>query len=364
MSDKPRIDQLMAGFAEGDAISHEAVEIRNLCRKWGHASDIFVAAGRVSPSVRGEVRDLSAYAPAAGDIAMHHYGIRSPASDLFQKTGGIRKILIYHNITPPEYFQGFDDVLVRDLREARGNLPAIAGQSDAVWAVSRFDAEDLMASGVRNAQVFPLLFSGKPLDIAPDALVRRRFTAPLKTILFVGRIAPNKRVENLIHAFAWYHGTIDPYSRLVIVGSPRSCPRYYTMLRMLVGDLDLANVCFEGFASPAGLVAYYDLADVFVSASEHEGYCLPLVEAMYKNIPVVSRAGGGTPEAMGGAGVLYQDLESRELAELIHLVLSDAELNREVLVSQRKRIRDVLARPVEDELKSLLSDFLGRTSAA
>lgn len=204
----------------------------------------------------------------------------------------------------------------------------MAAGCEAVWAVSKFNASELAAAGVSGVKVFPLPFEKEALDLPPDTFVSAMFTNRLTTILFVGRVVPNKRIEDLILAYAWYYRAINRFSRLVIVGSPRSCPKYYAMLRMLVGDLDLQNVCFQGFASPQGLVSYYNGASVYVSTSMHEGYCLPLLEAMYKGVPVVSRAVGGTPESMGGGGVLYDDLQPAELAELIHRVVSDPVLPR------------------------------------
>jgi L-malate glycosyltransferase len=202
------------------------------------------------------------------------------------------------------------------------------------------------------------VFTSKLLDLPPDPKVTARLAAPLTTLLFVGRLAPNKRVEDLLMAYAIYHYRLNPFSRLLVVGSPRSCPRYFTMLKMLVGDLDVPNVCFEGFASPAGLVSYYQLADLFVSCSAHEGYGAPLVEAMRYEVPVIVRDAGGTPEALDGAGVMYADATPEELAELIHRVTSDQALRADILTAQQHRLHDVLTRPVEQELRALLSAFL------
>jgi L-malate glycosyltransferase len=173
-------------------------------------------------------------------------------------------------------------------------------------------------------------------------------------ILFVGRMAPNKRVEHLLEAFAWYQRGFNPNSRLILVGSDRSCPRYYALLRMLALAWDLPNVCFERFASGAGLSAYYRCADLFVCASDHEGYCLPLVEAMHKGLPVMAKDTGGVPEALGGAGILYRDMNASELATLIHHVSADPALRGAVLDSQRRRMETLRARCVEAELKPLL----------
>lgn len=354
-----KIHQLLSGFADGDATSQEAILLRDLVRKWGHASDIFADPSCISPTLSRDCRPLSDYHAAPDDICLHHYGIASPAVDCFLASPA-RKILIYHNITPADHFIGFDDELVLRLRQARDALPNLARQVDAVWAVSRFNATELTALGIQNVKVFPLLFSPALLNLPPDPRILHKFSGPLQNILFVGRNAPNKRIENLIEAFAWYNKSINPYSRLIIVGSGRSTPRYYLMLRMLVGDLDLPNVCFEGFASAEGLVAYYKVAHAYVCPSEHEGYCMPLIEAMYMGVPVIARATGGMPEAINGAGVLYDQLEALPLAELIHRVLTDAQLRKEILASQEKRMRQILERKPEAELEILLAEFLTR----
>ena len=260
------IHQILAGYAEGDAISNEAIQLRQIFRRWGHNSEIYADSSRVSSGMQADCRSLTDYAAGAGDICLHHYGIASPAVEVFLASAA-KKIMVYHNITPAEYFAGFDDAVVAQLHTARFALRKVARHSDAVWTVSRFNAAELKAEGIDDVKVFPLLFSPERLDVPPEPLIINKFTGHLKNILFVGRIAPNKRIEDLIMAFAWYHIAVNPFSRLIIVGSKQSAVRYYTMLRMLVGDLDLSNVCFEGFTSPAGLLAYYRVADLYVSTS-------------------------------------------------------------------------------------------------
>jgi len=351
------IHQILVGYAEGDAISNEAIQLREIFRRGGHCSEIYADPSRVSPSLKTDCRSLADYAARSDDLCLYHYGIASPATEVFLATPA-KKIMVYHNITPAEYFAGFDDAVAAQLRAARGALRETARRSDAVWTVSRFNAAELKAEGIDGVKVFPLLFSPKPPDMPPDPLILEKFAGPLKNILAVGRIVPNKRIEDLILAFAWFHRAINPFSRLIIVGSPRSAPRYLTMLRMLVGDLDLPNVCFEGFASPAGLLAYYRVADLFVSTSAHEGYCLPLVEAMDQGIPVIARAAGGMPEAMDGAGVLYADLAPAELGALFDRVLTDAALRKELLTSQHCRVQRAKDRNLEAEVKALMAGML------
>ncbi len=347
------IHQILAGYADGDAISSEAVQLRRAFRAWGCASEIHVDPACVSPGLRGDCLPLTAFAAGPGDVCLYHYGIASPATDVFLRSSA-RRILVYHNITPAAFFNGFDDDLARRLSLARATLGEVARHADAVWADSKFNADELAQAGVNPVQVFHLPFVSDSPERQPDAAILKCFAGPLKNILFVGRIVPNKRIEDLIHAFAWYHRAVNPFSRLLIVGSPRSAPRYFTMLRVLAGDLDLPNVCFEGFASPEGLPAYYQVADLYVSTSAHEGYCLPLVEAMSHGVPVIARNIGGVPEAMDGAGVLYEDLTAAELGALFDRVLSDDACRAEILASQQARMERARARDLSAELRRLL----------
>jgi glycosyltransferase involved in cell wall biosynthesis len=161
-------------------------------------------------------------------------------------------------------------------------------------------------------------------------------------------------VEDLILAFAWYNRAVNPFSRLLLLGSERSCPRYYSMLRMLASRLGLTNVCFEGFVSPAARSACYGSASLFVTASRHEGFCLPTVEAMVRGVPVLARNAGGIPEAMGGAGVLFDDATPRELAALADRLVSDGVLRAAVKDAGASRVNAIRARDIAGELAALL----------
>ena len=350
------IHQITAGFASGDAISLEAVALRDVCRALGAASEIFVPMENVAEDGKPLVRPLEDYRPAAGELLIYHYSIQSRATDAFRRTPS-RKAVIYHNITPAEFFRGFDERVVRQLEEGRRELGAVAALADAVWADSAFNAAEVAALGAKNAKVLPLVFSASAFDVPADPVVAQGLSGPSKKILFVGRMAPNKCVEELIEAFAWYHKRIERRSELILVGSERTCPRYFAMLRMFAAELDLMSVSFVRYASPAGLIAYYQRADLFATTSRHEGYCLPVVEAMSKGVPVLARSVGGVPEAMDGAGATFDEARPEELACLMHRMISQLALRNEILASQQARIRRLLARPVPEEFQALLAEL-------
>jgi len=349
-----RVDQLLAGFADGDAISSEAVLMREVFRAQGFDSDIYVDPARIGRGVVASCRSIGEYDGGPADTVIYHYAIASAATDAFLGAKAA-KIVRYHNITPASFFDGYADQIAAQLRAGRDDLRRVCESAGLILADSAFNASELGALGLRNVRVVPLLFSPDRSGVAPDPRVLAKLGGPLRNILFVGRMAPNKCVEELIRAFAWYNRTIDPYSRLVLVGSERSCPAYFSMLRFQAYVFELPNVCFEGFASAAGLAACYANADVFVCASEHEGYGLPLLEAMHHEIPVVAKDRGAVAETLGGAGVLYDGLTPRELAELLHIVLTDASCRAEILRSQARRMAEVRARDFGAELGEMMN---------
>ena len=348
-----RVDQLLAGYAAGDAISQEARIFRSILRGAGYESDIFVPNNRIAPDMRDDCRRLDEFAATPAECVILHYSTKSAADKVFEAFRG-RRFLRYHNITPAHYYAGYDDSVAAELTQARTKLIDVAKSADCCWSDSEYNAAELGALGVSDSVVLPLMFRMDEFETEADAAAAAEFGGGLVNWLFVGRIAPNKNIEDLITAFGWYR-LFNPRSRLIIVGSAKSCPRYYAMLRLLAARLELNDVCFTGFVTNPARYSIYGCADLFVTASLHEGYCLPLVESMARGVPVIARECGGMPEALGGGGVLYQDADARELAVLAHHVISDADLHSEVLESQQKRVDEIKQRDSAAELLELLN---------
>lgn len=361
-SQNPAVHQLVAGFARGDAISQEALILRDVLRGLGMTAEVFAPADRITADDSGECRSLESLRDFPVDVLIGHYSTSSPFEDVWLNSAA-RKVMLYHNITPADFYAPFDAVLAAQLRMAREHLPSIIRRVDAVWADSEFNAAELRQSGAGAVRVFPLLFDARRLDLSAGATCRG-LKPDMTNILFVGRIAPNKCLEELIAAFACYHRNVDSRSRLAIVGSERAAPAYFMMLRMYAAELGVEEVCFERYVLPDELPSYYAAADLYVCTSRHEGYCLPLIEAMYKGVPVIARNTGGMPEAMGGAGVLFDELSATGLAALFERVLSDEVLRAEILASQRARIDAVVRRPVKDEVRALLEEALAKPHAS
>lgn len=356
MNRKHRIVQLLAGFVDGDAISVEAQSLHHTLQGMGFESHLYADDGRIAPTMADLCQPLSKYRNQRSDLILYHYSIASRATDIFLSSTG-KKILKYHNITPAEFFYGFNDDIAAQLTMARADLHHVGLHADAVWADSKFNASELEKLGVSNVLTVPLFISRNEFETDPDPRMFQIFPKTMKTILFVGRIAPNKCMEDLLLAFAWYKRIFSHPTRLIIVGSQHTCPRYYAMLRILMRELDTQDINFLGFRTSRELCACFKLADVFVCPSRHEGYGVPLLESMFNEVPVIARLTGATPETMEKAGILYEDLAPEELAELIHRVLEDEALRAKILRSQKRRIEKLFQRNTESELRALLAEI-------
>jgi len=349
-----RVDQLLAGFADGDAISQEARIVQQALRELGFESDIFAPVETTTPAIAHLARPISEYLTTKRDSVIFHYSIASEASQCFLKSA-CKRIVRYHNITPEHFLRGFDDAVADQLRDSRDQLFSIASEGDEIWADSGFNADELRELGIEKVKVVPLFFHPTAIDIKPDSHTLQRLGDGLTNILFVGRMAPNKNVEALMLAFGWYQKTLNPRSRLVLVGSEWSCPRYFAMLRALANALELPDISFEGFVNDAALAACYETASLFVCPSLHEGYCLPLIEAMCHNVPVVARRNGGMPEAMGQSGALFQGDVPKDLAVLMDVMIRDSRQRESVLNAQANRLAELHARDIATECRSLVS---------
>ena len=353
------IHQIVAGYAGGDAISNEARAMRALFRRWGYESQIYSERKRILPELRSEARDLAAgrgdFRP--DDVVLLHLSIGSDVNDLFPQLPG-RKAILYHNITPPEFFRGVQEQTASLLDRGRRQARALAGTAAVVMADSRFNAEEIAAMGHANPQVLPLVLDFGLLRAKPDRRVLREYRDGLANILFVGRCAPNKKIEDLLNAFYYFQRYVQPASRLIHVGSFAGMEQYHALLLTRSRELQLKNVEFVGAVRQDELNAYYAVARAFLCLSDHEGFCIPLLEAMTHDVPVVAYAAGAVPETLDGAGVLVREKNYDLIAETLGRVSEDAALRTALLQGQRERLARYERQDLEADLKRLLAPLL------
>lgn len=317
------VHQVLSGAGPHDAVTTQARVFRSLFRSWGWDGDIF--AGHIDPRIASEVRPLRDLGtPAPDALLLVHYSAYAPRLRRVLDLPN-RKLLLSHNVTPARWFWDYEPTVAIHCQLGRAQLPEYAARADVVAGVSTYNAAEL-GSDV----VIPILFDPSTLGPAGPGGAGAGASAP--ELLFVGRLAPHKRQDELIRLIALLRRHRLPDARLRLVGEPLN-PNYLAALTELGEQLAPGAVTIESSLSTQELAARYRSAAAFVCLSEHEGFCIPLLEAFHLGAPVVARPVGGIPEVVGDAGLLVEDRDLAVVAELVASVVEDAEL-REALRAQ------------------------------
>lgn len=353
-----RIDQILPAFTGGDAISNYAVELRKFFRNWGYRSEIFVPASNFGDGDRQLCRPLSEHPRLSSpeDIIIYHFSIGDGTADYFQKADGI-KIIIYHNITPAHYFSIVKPEMAIALNQGRKKLIELATVTDLALGVSEYNRKELEAAGFRRTGVIPLTIDWSGMDGEPDPSLINKYSGRGEIILFVGRVVPNKKIEDLLKTF-FHFKLIKPEAHLILLGKYRDTTDYYEFLQRIIRELDLRDVIFTGHTAHAELLAYYKLASVYLSLSEHEGFCMPLMEAMHFGIPVLAYAAAAVPYTMAGAGVLIKEKNYPAIAEMAAIICDNPEFRMKIIEGQYQRLNEFQAISAADCLRSQLAPWI------
>ena len=338
MSEQFQVDQFVPCLLPRDAVGNHTLGVRAALDRVHIPNRIWAIS--IHPDLDAFGRPYNGFSRRdAGSPRVALYEAASVAGDFADFVVGLPepKALYFHNLTPPEYFDHFDPEIASGLRQARREIERVAAVSRVALAASEFNACELRALGLTDVVVVPP-YPAPDQGVAPDPdlLATLRETKLGIDLLFVGRLAPNKRQEQLIRLVAALRSGIDPDARLILVGGPGPLS-YVRALHRLADSIAPGAVTFTGAVSDAALVAHYAAADVFVSASEHEGFGLPLVEAMHAGVPIVAYDAGAIGETLGGVGVLVRTTEPRTLAEVVAKVAHDATLRAAICARQVAR---------------------------
>jgi glycosyltransferase involved in cell wall biosynthesis len=352
-----RIHQLVAALSYGDAIGNEALAIQGHLRRAGFDSDIF--AERVHPRMAHLARPLWEYAEVSSPdtVCLFHFSIGSAAGRLIFRAPD-RLVIVYHNITPADWFLGFHPHLAGLCHHGRRELAAFACRTELGLADSEFNRRELEAAGYRRTAVLPIVLDLDEYRRPASPVARLLYDDGRVNVLFVGRIIPNKRIEDLLAVFALYQRHVQPRSRLLLVGDHRGHERYYGRLQQRARELRLDEVVFTGHVDDDDLRAYYAASDLFLCLSEHEGYCVPLLEAMAFGLPVIAYDAGAVAETLRGGGILLREKRPEVVAELLALVLGDEGLRAAVCRGQEKALATVRAIDFSALLRERLAPVL------
>ena len=352
-----KIHQWVPAAHRGDAIGDSARTVRDMLRGMGHDSEIFALT--IDDDLRGDVLPFTDGAATRGDVTIFHFALPSPMTDAFARLAGV-KILQYHNITPASFFAAYDAGLFRLAALGRRELATLAGRVDLALGDSEFNREELEALGFARSGVMPIAVNTRRITGAPPRPALERILSDgLVNILFVGRIVPNKKIEDHIRLAEMYKRYVDSYYRFIFVGRYDGLPRYYSQVRALIAEYEMLpdRFWFTGPVPDEDLAAFYRWSDAYVSLSEHEGFCVPLVEAMAADVPIVAYAAGAVPETLGGAGLLFAPKDLEVAAELLGSVVYDRDIRAGVLEGQRRRLQDFTPNRIEERLCQILSSL-------
>jgi len=349
-----KVHQWVPAAHRGDAIGDSARRVRGMLREMGHDSEIFALT--IDDDLRGDVRPFADDAARAGDVTIFHFALPSPMTDAFGSLGGA-KVLQYHNITPASFFAPYDPGLFRLAALGRRELATLASRVDLALGDSDFNRRELEALGFTRTGVLPIAVDTDRLSGAPPRPALERILGDgLINILFVGRIVPNKRIEDHVRLAEMYKRYVDSYYRFIFVGRYDGIPTYYDQVRALIAQYEMLpdRFWFTGPVPDEDLAAFYRWSDAYVSLSEHEGFCVPLVEAMAADVPIVAYAAGAVPETLGGAGVLFSPKDLEVAAELVGSVVYDRDVRDRVLEGQRLRLQDFAPARIRQQLSLVL----------
>ena len=334
------VNQWVPAAHKGDAIGDSARRVRDLLRSMGHESDVYALT--IDDDLRHDVRPFRDAAAARGDLTIFHYALPSPMTAAFAALDS-RRVLQYHNITPAAYFAPYEPALFRLASLGRQELATLAGRVDLALGDSEFNRRELETLGFGRTGVFPIAID--------TARITRQVERPsveavaddrLVNFLFVGRIAPNKKIEDHIKLAETYKRYVDAYYRFIFVGRCDVVPRYYSTIRALMAEYRLLpdRFVFTGPVPDEELAVYYRRAAVYISLSEHEGFCVPLLEAMAAGVPVLAYSAGAVPDTLGDAGVQFAPKDLEYAAELLGALAFDDDLRASVIAGQRRRLAD------------------------
>lgn len=351
-----QIHQFHPTVSFGDGISNQILSLQRLLRKMGYKSEIFC---RQRPlHYEGKVREIANYKryTSPDNLLILHYSL-AYSSDVWDWLNQIpdRKVVCYHNITPHYFFSGINETFYDAAIQGRQQFSKLLQITEAGWGDSSFNVEELVRNGWENVGVLPIIFDPQRYAVSPNKAILERYQGQ-SNILYVSRISPNKKPEDVILTY-YYLKRIRPDARLILVGSANGMGLYLEYLQTLVSRLDLQDVIFTGHVSAAEWTAYYQASQILLSMSEHEGFGIPLLEAMKFGLPAVAYKTGAVPETLGNSGVLVAKKDYPAIAELLGILLDDEVLREKIIVRQRMRLKEFLPEQVEKKMRKLLDDL-------
>lgn len=355
-----KIIQILPSYAYGDAIGNDTLAIRKILSGMGLEECVYTqAVDEKMPQDGVHIIQEEWVEPDEDDIIIYHMAVAWKYLH-YVLDAGCRKIAIYHNITPASFYEDYSSLAYGACAYGILEVQSMKDTFDYCLADSEFNRQDLISYGYTcPIDVLPILIPFSDYQAKPGhAVISRYQRSEGANLVFVGRVVPNKKHEDLLAAFSLYQKYYDKNAKLFLVGSYNKADPYYIRLKEYEKKLGVQNVVFTGHISFRDILAYYTIADVFLCMSEHEGFCVPLVEAMLFETPVIaydSCAVGGT---LGNGGILFEKKDFLEVAGLIDRVVRDKSLQEKILAGQKEQLKKFEYEKVKEQFIQYLRSFL------
>lgn len=352
-----KVVQMVPTLAYGDAIGNDVFAIDKALKEMGYDADIYAECmdGRLPVNSAKKIKDIPYL--NKNDIAILHLSIGSDCNYLFGFLK-CKRIVRYHNVTPPNFFENNQKYLEKICRWALESVEFLADKTDYCIADSEFNKLDLIEIGYQcKIDVLPIVIRFSDYEKKPNTNIVKKYQGK-DIILFAGRIAPNKKQEDVIRVFSIYKKFYNPNAKLILVGSYDPKNIYYRELIEYIKILKVEDVVFTGHIKFEDILAYFHVAKVFLCQSEHEGFCVPLVEAMYFKIPIIAYASTAIPYTLGKGGILVGEKNFKITAGIVDRVMRDEDLRIEILKQQTLRLKDFSYFKIKEQLKISIDNII------
>ncbi|WP_027396830.1 glycosyltransferase family 4 protein [Anaerovibrio lipolyticus] len=350
-----KIIQIAHALTKDDAASRQLINMDSMFRELGY--DTAMYAHKVDSQLGDAVQTMEVFQAEKEDIVIYHMTTGTSFNDWVAKYPQ-KIVMYYHNITPAKFFFGNAWGSWWKCIKGRRQLKKIVKNTFFSWAASEYSRKELEELGLKHTKELSIAVEPeKYTHYEPIQEMLDKYNDDVTTLLMVGRGVPHKKLDEAIAAIAWYKENISEKIRLVLAGNIK--PSYGKKLHKMVQQLKVdENVIFTGKISNEELCTWFRITAGVLSLSEHEGFCVPLVEGMIFEKPVFAYACSAVPETLGNAGVLIQDKSPKNIATIIHDVLEDENKLAELFKGRKQRLEELSCKKLLEQLKQDMEEII------
>ncbi len=353
-----RVYQLASFVALKDGVSNCVIALDGMLQRMGYDCQIVVQSnqwGEEKNRIIKEVLSFRDLKVEQEDVVFYHFSGEAECIREVERLN-CRKVPVFHNVSTPALYRMTSWSTYRSLCTGLEDAKQTCHSFDYAMALSEYSKSNLIEYGwsADKVEVVPII-SGNSFMMDPNQTLISKYRDGYRNFLAVGRIAPNKKIEDVIRIFDYYQKNIDENSRLFLVGNIQF-KNYYDALNRYIKQTNIKNVVFTDSVLQEQLEAYYELADIFLCMSEHEGFCIPIMEAFQRNIPVVAYKATAVPDTMGGAGMLVDTKEPESVCNKIRELINDADYRNQIVRNQKDRSENFQISGFEEKIRNIIEN--------